>query len=77
MPQTEIYTSSNGDDWFLCRNESGHVYVVHQPAEASGGERAFVGLGDFLSNSTVGPEHEALLQMIGSLADRSSQAQAA
>jgi len=77
MPQSQIYTSSNGDDWFLCKNESGHVYVVHQPGEASGGERTYIGLGDFLSSRNVGPEHEALLQMIGSLTDRSSSAQAA
>ena len=68
MPQAEIYKSSNGDGWFLCKNESGHVYVVHEPSKASGGN--FLGLGDFLSSATIGPEHEALLQMIGALTER-------
>ena len=71
MPQTEIYKSSNGDTWFLCRNELGHVYVVHEPNEASGGKPSAVGIGDFLSQQKVGPEHEALLGLIGSLADPS------
>lgn len=72
MPQIEIYKSSNGDGWFLCRNESGHVYVVHEPSEASGGKGSAIGLGEFLSKETVGPEHDALLRLIGSLVDRQS-----
>jgi hypothetical protein len=70
MPQIEIYKSANGEGWFLCRNESGHVYVVHEPSEASGGKSSFIGLGDFLSSAATGPEHEALLHMIGSLVER-------
>ena len=70
MPQIEIYKNSNGDGWFLCRNELGHVYVAHEPNEASGGKGSAVGLGEFLSQGKTGPEHEALLQMIGSLVER-------
>ena len=65
MPQIEIYQGSNGDSWFLCRNEIG-ILVVHEPNEASGGKGSAVGFGDFLSKKT-GPEHEALLRLIGSL----------
>ena len=70
MPQVEIYTSSNGDTWCLCKNEAGHVYVVHEPNKASGGKASAVGLGEFLSQASTGPEHEALLRMIGGLADQ-------
>jgi hypothetical protein len=69
MPQNEIYKSANGDGWFLCRNEMGHVYVVHEPNEASGGRGSELGIGEFLSQAGVGPEHEALLRLIGGLVD--------
>jgi hypothetical protein len=72
MPQREIYTSQEGGSWFLCRNESGHVYVVHEPSKASGDKGSAVGLGDFLSKPSIGPEHDALLRMIGSLVDQPS-----
>ena len=68
MPQTEIYTSPDGDSWFLCRNELGHVYVVHEPKDGQKGSA--VGLGDFLTQSGVGPQHEALLQLIGTLTEQ-------
>ena len=70
MPQIEIYTSSDGDTWCLCRNESGHVYVVYEPNEASGGKASVVGLGEFLSQASTGPQHEALLHMIGRLVNQ-------
>ena len=70
MPQREIYTSPNGDSWCLCRNEGGHVYVVHEPNEASEGKASAIGLGEFLSQASTGPEHEALLRMIGGLVDQ-------
>jgi hypothetical protein len=65
MPQREIYRGLNGDFWFLCRNEMGHVYVVHETE----GKASAIGLGDFLSCGNAGPEHEALLTLIGSLTD--------
>jgi hypothetical protein len=70
MPQIEIYKSPEGDGWFLCRNELGHVYVAHEPSAASGGKGSALGLGEFLSQPTVRAEHQALLQLIGSLVDR-------
>ena len=73
MPQRQIYKSSNGDTWFLCRNELGHVYVVHEPNAPSGGKPSMVGLGDFLSQKQVGPEHQALLALIGSIVGRQSR----
>ena len=35
MPQVAIHESPNGDSWFLCRNELGQVYVVHEPEAAT------------------------------------------
>ena len=70
MPQTEIYQSSNGDSWFLVRNELGHVSVVHQPNKASGGKGSAFGIGEFLSQQPVGPQHEALLRLVGTLTDK-------
>ena len=70
MPHTEIYKSSNGDSWFLVRNELGYVYVAHEPNKASGGKGSAVGIGDFLSQQQVGPQHEALLRLIGTLTDK-------
>ena len=45
------------------------MYVVHEPNEASGGKASAIGLGEFLSQASIGPEHEALLRMIGGLVD--------
>lgn len=67
MPQIEFYKSSNGDRWFLVLNEMGHVYVAAEPNEASGGRGEAIGIGEFLSAENSGPEHDALLRMIGSL----------
>ena len=46
------------------------MYVVHEPNEPSGGKASAIGLGEFLSQATVGPQHEALLRMIGELVDK-------
>ena len=69
MPQIEIYRSSNGDTWSLCRNESGHLYVIHEPTQASGGKSSSMEVAAFLSQGP-GPQQQALLQMIGSLVDQ-------
>ena len=67
MPQIEFYKSSNGDSWYLVLNEMGHVYVAQEQNEGSGGKGAAIGIGEFLSAGKTGPEHDALLRMIGSL----------
>jgi hypothetical protein len=61
----ELYSSSNGDRWFLCRSAS-EVFVLHQANLPSGGRVSHIELGDFLARGH-GPEQQALLQMIGSL----------
>ena len=62
----ELYSSSNGDRWHLCRNTSGKVFVLHQANIPAGGRTSQIELGDFLARG-YGPEQQALLQMIGSL----------
>jgi hypothetical protein len=67
MPVTEreIYRSSNGDQWYLVRElGSDRGYVRHQPTRASGGQSSLTEVREFLAEGH-GPQHEALLQMIG------------
>jgi hypothetical protein len=64
----ELYSSSNGDRWHLCKDPSGRVFVVHQANIPSGGRISRIEVGDFLSKG-YGPEQQALLHMIGTLLD--------
>jgi hypothetical protein len=64
----ELYASSSGDRWFLARDPaSGRVFVRHEPNAASGGRRAEFEVGEFLARGGQGPEHQALLHLIGTL----------
>ena len=71
MPERrELYRSPQGDSWFLGREpENGHAFIIHQPNAPSGGRLSHIELGVFLNAETKGPEHEALLRLIGSLVD--------
>jgi hypothetical protein len=64
----ELYRSPNGDTWYLGREpQSGRAFVIHQPNAPSGGRLSHIELGDFLRGSAGGPEHQALLRLIGTL----------
>ena len=66
----ELYASSNGDRWLLAREPgSGRVFVRHEPNLASGGHVAEFEIGDFLTRGGQGPEHQALLRLIGTLVE--------
>jgi len=65
--QRKIYQSENGDSWWLCC-ERGTVLVLHEANIASGGAVTKIALGQFLSSSGNPPERQALLEMIGGLA---------
>ena len=69
MVQTrELYSSANGDRWSLARDPgSGRVFVRHEPDPSSGGHTSDIEVGAFLSRDAHGPEHEALLRLIGTL----------
>jgi hypothetical protein len=45
------------------------VFVRHEPNAASGGRTAELEIGDFLVRGGRGPEHQALLRLIGTLVD--------
>jgi len=64
----ELYHSANGDRWHLVRDdEEEEVFVMHQPNAASGGQSTDIEIGTFLSQGGHGPQHQALLRLIGSL----------
>ncbi len=65
----ELYASTNGDRWLLARDPgTGRVFVRHEPNLASGGRATELGIGEFLARDAGGPEHQALLRLIGTLA---------
>ena len=65
----ELYRSANGDAWYLRRDVSDRVCVEHVPNAPSGGNVSQVAIGTFLARGAQGPEHQALLDLIGSLID--------
>jgi hypothetical protein len=70
MDKRELYSSANGDAWFLCRDGAGRLTVEHQPNLPSGGKPSHVDIGAFLARGAQGPEHQALLRLIGTLLDQ-------
>jgi hypothetical protein len=66
--QREIYHSENGDRWWLCRDD-GRAFVLHKANVSSGGTVTKIELGDFLGAGKAGPEHQALIRLIGSLVE--------
>jgi hypothetical protein len=71
----ELYSSPNGDRWFLIREPSGTVFIRHEANAASGGHVEHIELAAFL-NSGRGPEHQELLRLIGTLVDEPSDSPA-
>jgi hypothetical protein len=68
LERRELYASPNGDRWYLARfPDSGRVFVQHEPNHASGGRVSHIELGAFLSAGGHGPEHQALVRLIGTL----------
>jgi hypothetical protein len=67
-----LYSSSNGDRWLLMRGtEPDRVFVRHEPNAAFGGAARDIRIADFLIRAIYGPEHQALLTLIKTLADDS------
>jgi len=67
--QREIYKSENGDSWLLCHKDE-RVFVLHKANLSSGGTETRIQLGDFLGTGNAGPEHQALIRLIGELVDK-------
>ena len=64
-----IHASENGDRWWLRRGDAA-VVVLHEPNAASGGHTSETSVGAFLRDGAGGPEHRALLDLIGTLVDQ-------
>ena len=73
MPELrEFASSSNGDRWFLARDDDTmHPYVVHKANLPAGGKESRVELGAFIGRGHAGPEHDSLLRLIGTLVEDS------
>jgi hypothetical protein len=65
--QRRIYGQGN-DSWWLCRGQDGRPFVLHEALDASGVHTRRIEIGDFLRTCNSGPEHQALLRLIGGLA---------
>lgn len=66
----DLYRSSNGDRWLLVRDQdSGRVFIRHEPNMSSGGQPSETAVGDFLVRDAHGPQHAELLRLIGTLVD--------
>jgi hypothetical protein len=64
----EIYSSSNGDRWFLAYDlGSGRVFIKHEANAPSGGHVTESDIGAFLSRGSRNSEHQALLRLIATL----------
>ena len=71
----ELYRSPNGDRWLLAREPaSGRAFIRHEANLSSGGHVSNVEIGAFLRDNARGPEHQALLRLIGTLVEDPSQA---
>jgi hypothetical protein len=66
-----LYRSApNGDRWSLVREPaSERVFIEHEPNVSSGGQQTHIEIGDFLVRGGQGPEHQALLWLIGTLVE--------
>lgn len=71
-----IHASENGDRWWLRRTASGDIAVLHEPNAPSGGRTSETALGAFLRAGAGGPEHRALLDLIGTLVGEAKPAPA-
>jgi hypothetical protein len=69
LKKRELYLSSNGDTWYLAREVSGAIVIFHQANKSSGGNVSKVEVGEFLTRGNRGPQHDALLELIGTLID--------
>jgi hypothetical protein len=53
---------------------SERVFIEHEPNASSGGQTSHIEIAEFLTHSAHGPEHQALLRLIGSLVKEDADA---
>lgn len=64
----EFATSSNGDRWFLGRNEqSSAAFVLHRGNPASGGHETRSTVDSFLAQEPRGPQHDRLAAVLAAI----------
>jgi hypothetical protein len=62
----QLYTSANGDVWYIARDtQTGRVFVRHQPNARSGGHTTDTDVKEFLRRPGEPPEKQALVRMAG------------
>lgn len=64
----QIYSSPNGDRWYLISDPSGTVFIRHEANAEAGGHVTHTDVATFLSYGQ-GPEQQALVRLIATLAD--------
>jgi hypothetical protein len=66
----ELYASPDGERWYLARQaDSQQVYVLHVTQAPSGPRTTHIAIGEFLDGEGHPPEQQALLRLIGTLAE--------
>lgn len=64
-----LYTSPNGDRWFLVHDSNSQTVLIrHEPNRSSGGRISVTGIAEFLAQQH-GPQHQSLLRLIGTLVE--------
>jgi hypothetical protein len=67
-----LYSSANGDRWFLCREAgTGKLIVRHDPTPSSGGLPTDTDVDDFLARNGPGPEFQELRRIPSTMPDHS------
>jgi hypothetical protein len=62
----ELYTSANGDVWYIARDtQTGRVFVRHRANAKSGGHTTDTDVKEFLKRPGEPPEKQALVRMAG------------
>jgi hypothetical protein len=66
--QRLIYSSENGDQWFLIYEfGAAQAFVRHQANPSSGGQVTDTPMDEFLAQDRSGPEHLALRRILDEL----------
>jgi hypothetical protein len=72
----EFALSSNGDRWYLGKDETSlRTFVLHKANEASGGTETRSDVQAFLNSDSKGPERDALIAILGVSDDKDASEQ--
>jgi hypothetical protein len=54
---------------FLSGDDDGRAFIVHKASLSAGGKVSAIEVGDFVGAGKAGPEHQALIRLIGNLVE--------